>query len=71
MGLYITLVVVIVNDLLCRITESLVRWIRYATKAEEMGMVVKIVFITQFFNTAIIIMIVNFNFKEHSPTLIW
>ena len=67
MSLYITLVIVIVNTVLSIVTDILVKWIGYATRAEEMGLVVKIVFITQFFNTAIIILIVNFNFGEHSP----
>ena len=71
MSLYITIVIIVINEVLNIVTESLVRWIRFATKAEEMSLVVKIVFITQFFNTAIIIMIVNFNFSEHSPQAIW
>ena len=43
-------------------------WIKLANKSEEMGMIVKVLFLLYFFNTGIIIMIVNMNLKEQYPT---
>lgn len=63
----ITFVIVFVNFLMARITYALIQWVKFANKSEEMGAIVKVLFLCYFFNTGISILIVNMNFKEQYP----
>jgi hypothetical protein len=60
----ITLTVILVNFIVGQLTYKLIQWIKMANKSEEMGAVVKVLFLLYFFNTGIIILIVNMNLKE-------
>lgn len=60
----ITFVIVFVNFLMGRITYALIQWVKFANKSEEMGAIVKVLFLCYFFNTGLSILIVNMNFKE-------
>lgn len=57
--------------MLSLISLSLIQWVKFATRSEEMAAVVKVVFVSQFFNTGIIILILNMNFGEHEPREFW
>lgn len=66
-GLSITLIIVVVNTILKLVITKLVNWIGIDTVSKQMGIITKAVFMAQFFNTGIIILIVNANMIEHEP----
>ena len=66
-GLSITLTIVVINQILKILIVRMVEWIGIDTISMQMGIVTKAVFLAQFFNTGIIILIVNANLQEHRP----
>ena len=46
---------------------GMVKWIGVDTVSQQMGIISKAVFLAQFFNTGIIILMVNANLVEHEP----
>lgn len=71
MSIFITVVVIVVNEVLTSITFSLIAMIKFANKSQETGAITKVLFISYFFNTAVIILMVNMNMQEHSPQALW
>lgn len=50
---------------------KLVVWVKYDTLSEEISAITSSVFIAQFFNTGILLTLVNANTTEHSPSWFW
>lgn len=71
MSIVITVVVIVINEVMTMITFSLIQWIKFANRSQETGAIVKVLFISYFFNTAIILLMVNMNMGEHSPDEVW
>lgn len=71
LSILITVITVVVNLIISSLTNYLIKSVKYPSITDEMGAVVKVVFIAQFFNTGIIILILNMNLKEHSPKEFW
>lgn len=71
LSILITVIIIVINTVLSVISFSLIQWIKFATRAEEMAAIVRVVFVSQFFNTGIIILIMNMNFSEHQPQAFW
>lgn len=71
MSLMITVVIVVINEVLNSISFSLIKWIKFANLSTEAGALVKVMFICYFFNTAIILLLINMNLSEHEPTQFW
>lgn len=66
-GLSITVIIVVINQILKKGIIDMVSWIGIDTLSKQMGIVAKAVFLAQFFNTGIIILIINANLAEHEP----
>lgn len=66
-GLSITVIIISINVILKKLIVRMFGWIGFDTVSKEMGMISKGVFAAQFFNTGIIILIVNANLSEHQP----
>jgi hypothetical protein len=60
----ITAIILVINTILKSATISLVTWIGYDTHSEMMSKITNAIFIAQFFNTAILILMVNANFEN-------
>jgi hypothetical protein len=71
MSTFITIVIIVVNEVLTAITFSLIPMVKFANKSQETGALTKVLFISYFFNTAVIILMVNMNMSEHSPQALW
>lgn len=71
MSIIITVVVIVINEVLTAVTFSLIKWIKMGTRSQETAVIVKVLFITYFFNTAIILLMVNMNMGEHEPGEVW
>ena len=65
----ITGVIVVINMLIREITIALIIWIGYDTHSEKLTKITNGVFIGQFFNTAILLLLVYANFTESSLPL--
>ena len=69
MSLIISIVIVVINQVLTVVSLSLIQWIKYQTKSAETSALVKALFILLFFNSGIIILIMNMDFEsEHEPS---
>lgn len=66
-GLSITFIIITINALLKQVIIRMVSWIGLDTVSMQMGVIAKVVFLAQFFNTGLIILIVNANMGEHQP----
>jgi hypothetical protein len=66
-GLSITFFIIGMNIVLKLVIIRMVSWIGIDTISEQMGVIAKVVFLAQFFNTGLIILIVNANMEEHQP----
>ena len=63
-----SLIIVVINTILRLILISLIKWIGEDTHSAQIKSITNGVFVTQFFNTAILLILVNANFKEtHLP----
>lgn len=60
----VTLIIVVINMVLKNVTISLITWIGYDTHSEQITKITNGVFVAQFFNTAILILLVNANLGE-------
>jgi hypothetical protein len=70
MGLAVTMVILIVNVIL---KNSIIRganWVGDDRISTQMTYIINRVFVAQFFNTGILIVLVNGNLTEHSPKLL-
>jgi hypothetical protein len=65
----ITGFIVVVNTILSELTIRLITWIGYDTHSEMLTKITNGVFVAQFFNTGIIYLLVNANFKDTLPSL--
>lgn len=68
-GQAITFFLVIVNKLLTTLSISMITWIGYDTHSEMLTKITNGVFIAQFFNTAIVLLLVSANFQENFTPL--
>ena len=59
--------IVIVNTILKLVTIKGIEWVGEDTNSEQLTSITNGVFIAQFFNTGILILLVNGNMTEHSP----
>lgn len=60
----ITVIIVVINQILTKVSISLITWIGYDTHSEMLTKITNGVFIAQFFNTAILILLVYGNLDE-------
>ena len=70
LGNSITLIIIIVNEVLKRSIIKLIQWIGEDTVSEQLSSITNGVFYAQFFNTGILLLIVNANITEHEPRII-
>lgn len=63
LALSITVIIIVINTILKKSVVALVEWIGEDTVGAQKGSVVKGAFMGQFFNTALIILIVNANMQ--------
>lgn len=61
--------VVVVNTILTELTIRLITWIGYDTQSEMMTKITNGIFVAQFFNTALIYLLVYANFGDTIPSL--
>jgi len=66
-ALSITVIIVAINTILKFFITYLVLWIGFETVTMQVGVIAQALFVAQFFNTGIIILLVNANFSEHLP----
>ena len=65
--LAVTVVIVIVNIVLEIVVHNLVEWVGQDTIGNQRAFIVQCLVVTQFFNTSIILLLVNGNLTEHQP----
>ena len=65
----ITVIITVINQVLTRVSIGLITWIGYDTHSEMLTKITNGVFAAQFFNTAILILMVYANLEEVSPGL--
>jgi hypothetical protein len=63
----ITLIIIIFNQILKRATIFLLTWVGEDTYSARLSSITSGVFVAQFFNTGILLLLVNANLKEHLP----
>ena len=68
-GYAITGFIVVLNTIIKTITLNMIYWIGYDTQSEMLTKITNGVFIALFFNTAIIVVLVDANLKETFPPL--
>lgn len=66
----ITIVIILFNVILQQSIISLVSWIGYDTRSQELTKITNWVFMAQYFNTGFLLLLVNANMTEHSPKVI-
>jgi hypothetical protein len=64
LGLSITVIILVTNTILKFISIALVKWIGEDTYSEQLRSITNAIFIAQFFNTGILLLLVNANFNE-------
>ena len=64
------LLIVSFNVILVLIVRNLIGFIKFPTRSLEQATIVKAAFISQYFNTGIIIVLVNLNIDEHLPKIV-
>jgi hypothetical protein len=70
MGLAIAIFIVVINLVLQRIIIGLVDWIGEDTHSQQLETITNLVFLAQFFNTGLLMLLINANMTEHSPHFI-
>jgi hypothetical protein len=65
----ITVFIVVVNKILTIISIDLITWIGFGTKSAQTKNITNGVFLAQFFNTGLLILLVNANLEETMPLL--
>jgi len=64
----ITVIITVINLIIRRVTISLISWIGYDTHSQLVTAITNGVFAAQFFNTAILVLLVYANFSEFGIT---
>ena len=67
MGLAVTISILVINEILKRVIIAGISWVGEDTNSEQLSSVTNGVFIAQFFNTGILLLLVNGNMSEHWP----
>lgn len=67
LSLLITVIIVVINEVLTVMIFSLVQTIKLANKSSEASIIFKLLFISYFFNTGVIILMINMTLHEHKP----
>ena len=70
LGTAISFIIIIVNTILKTVIIKLITWIGEDTVSEQLSSITNGVFYAQFFNTGILILMVNANMTEYSPQAI-
>ena len=70
MGLVIAIFIVVVNLILQIVIIESVTWIGEDTHSQQLTTITIIVFIAQFFNTGLLLLLINANMTEHQPYFI-
>lgn len=65
----ITVIIVVINMVIKEITIQLITWIGYDTHSEQLTKITNGVFIGQFFNTAILLLLVYSNMTQSGLTM--
>jgi len=65
MGLAIAIFIVVINLVLQRIIIALVDWIGEDTHSQQLETITNLVFLAQFFNTGLLMLLINANMTEH------
>lgn len=68
-GNFFTGFIVVVNIILTTLIIALIKWIGYDTHSEMISKITNGVFVAQFFNTALVLPLVQANFSEVFPPL--
>lgn len=63
----ITLIITVINQVLTAVSINLITWIGYDTHSQMLTKITNGVFAAQFFNTAILILLVYANLEEINP----
>lgn len=63
----ITVIIVVFNTILKKSTIALLTWVGEDTYSARLASITTGVFVAQFFNTGILLLLVNANLKEHLP----
>jgi len=61
----VTIVIIVVNIILEMVVHNLVEWVGQDTISNQRAFTVKCLVVTEFFNTSIILLLVNGNLTEH------
>jgi len=67
LGFAITFVIIAFNTILKIIIIKLITWVGEDTYSQRFASVTNGVFVAQFFNTGLLLLLVNANLTEHSP----
>ena len=63
----ITVIIIVFNTILKKSTISLLTWVGEDTYSARLASITNGVFVAQFFNTGLLLLLVNANLKEHLP----
>ena len=63
--------IVVINKILTTVAIAGITWIGYDTHSEKDSKITNGVFAAQFFNTAILLLLVNANLSEVTPMIGW
>ena len=67
LGTSISFIIIAVNLILKTVIIKLITWIGEDTVSEQLSSITNGVFYAQFFNTGILLLLVNANMTEHQP----
>lgn len=67
LSILITIIIIMFNQILKRATIFLLTWVGEDTYSARLSSITSGVFVAQFFNTGILLLLVNANLKEHLP----
>ena len=67
LGKSVSFIIIGVNVILKLVTIKLAEWVGHDTHSAQRSFITNMVFMAQFFNTGILILIVSANLREHEP----
>jgi hypothetical protein len=67
MGITIAIFIVVINLILQMVIIRLVDWIGEDTHSQQLETITQAVFLAQFFNTGLLLLLINANLTEHQP----
>jgi len=70
LGVCITLIIIIFNTILKLVIINAITWVGEDTYSERLASITNGVFVAQFFNTGLLLTLVNANITEHSPKFV-